>query len=197
MKTLEWQNLFVEQAKFGKNLFTLTELANASGVPRSSLNVELSRLVKYGVATRYANGLYGLIGNSVSLEQLLSTMDPHAYVTGAHALMRHGLVTQVPIAIACFTNRRHFRREIQTPAGRMEFICVKAPIYRREVRAIAGPELALCDFVYITLRHGQDPVGLVSYRRLHTLRLSLLGSIVKRYPCTVRRSVAVLVGDKG
>jgi hypothetical protein len=193
MKTREWQRLFQAQARLGKLLFTPTELANASGVPGSRVCVELTRLVKYGVAVRQAKGLYSLAGNPVPLEQLLPGLDPHAYVTGAYALLRQGLVTQAPTVITTFTTRRHFRREIQTPAGRIEFVCVKPPVYRREVQTIAEPELALCDFAYLALRRGLNPAGLFTFRRLNSLKRPLLDRIAKRYPATVRRQVVALV----
>jgi predicted transcriptional regulator of viral defense system len=193
MKTRDWQNLLGAQAQLGKTLFTLTELANLSSTPRHIVNVEMTRLVKYGVAVRYAKGLYGLTASAVSVEQLLASMDPHAYITGAYALMRHGLVTQVPTVVTCFTTRRHFRREMVTPAGRIEFVCVKPPVYQNEPSTIAGPEQALCDFVYISLRRGQSPTGLLTFRGPERLKLSELNRIVKRYPATVRRQVATIV----
>jgi len=193
MKTRDWQNLLTEHARSGKTLFTVTELANASGMPRRRVNVEMARLVKYGAVARHARGLYGPAGTSVPLERLLHGLDPYAYVTGAYALMQNGLVTQVPSVITCFTTRRHSRRETQTPVGRIEFVCVRPPIYRGDVQHIAGPELALCDFVYITLRRGMNPASLVTFRRLHSLKKSLLIRTAKRYPATVRRQLAAIV----
>ena len=193
MKTREWQKLLSEQVRLGKTLFTVTELANASGAPRRVVNVEMGRLVKYGVVVRHAKGLYGLAGTSVPLEALLGRLDPHAYVTGAYALMRHGLVTQVPAVIHVFTTRRHSRTEVQTSEGRIEFVCVTPPIYRREVQFIAGPELALCDYVYIARRRGLNPATLVTLRHLQNLKKPLLMRTLKRYPATVRRQVAAMV----
>ncbi|MFH0983245.1 MAG: hypothetical protein V2A79_17130 [Planctomycetota bacterium] len=193
MKTRDWQKLFGEQSRLGKQLFTTTELANATGTPRRVINVEMVRLVRYGVVNRYARGLYGLPEN-VSLEKLVAALDPYAYVTGMYALVRHGLVTQVPAVVTCFTVRRHYHREWETPAGRIEFVCVKPPVYRREVEGTAGPEQALCDFVYLALRRGTDPRSLATFRRLTTLKPSLLSRVVKRYPSTVARCVAVLPG---
>jgi hypothetical protein len=192
MKTREWQSLFSAQAGLGKTLFTLTELANASGVPRRTVNVEMARLVKYGVVVRHAKGLYGLAGISVPLETVLRGLDPHAYVTGAYALMRHGFITQVPTVITAFTTRRHSRPDVQTPDGRIEFVCVKPPIYRRETGFIAGPELALCDYVYIARRRGMNPTALVTFRHLRDLKKPLLTRTLKRYPVTVRQQVAEL-----
>ena len=193
MNTRRWQNLLAEQARLGKVLFTLTELANAAGVPGHIVNVEMTRLVKYGVAVRYAKGLYGLAGSLVLPDQLVPFMDPHAYITGAYALMKHGVVTQAPTVITCFTSRRHYRREMQTPVGRIEFVCVKPPIYRREVRTVAGPELAICDFVYMALRRGMEPTALLTFRRLQHLSNSVLARSVKQYPATVGPCIATLV----
>lgn len=193
MKMREWQKLFSEQARLGKSLFTVTELANASGAPRPVVAVEMARLVKYGVVARYAQGLYGLAGTVVPAEKLLHSRDPHAYITGAYALMQHGLITQVPTVITAFSSHRHTRREIPTPAGRIEFVCVKPPVYRREVMSMAGPELALCDFVYLARRRGMDPAALATFRRLKKLRRAVLARAAKRYPSTVKRCVSALV----
>jgi len=192
MKTRTWQEFFAGQSKNGKILFTLTELANVAGVPRRIVNVEMTRLVKYGVVTRYSKGLYGRCGENVLPEQLLPCMDSHAYVTGVYALMRHGLATQVPTVITCFTTRRHYRRVTQTMIGRIEFVCVKPPVYRHAAGVIAGPEQALCDFVYMTLRRGVDPASILTLRRLQCLQRVVLVRTVKRYPVTVRRKVAAL-----
>ena len=196
MKTRDWQRLLGEQVEVGKTLFTLTELANASGAPRRVVTVEMARLVRYGVVVRHAKGLYGLAGTSVPLETLLRGLDPHAYVTGAYALMRHGVVTQVPAVIHAFTARRHSRTEVQTPEGRIEFVSVAPPIHRRGVKFIAGPEMALCDYVYIMRRRGMNPATLVTLRHLRTLKKPLLMRTLKRYPATVRQQVAAMVEGK-
>ena len=189
MKTRDWQKLLAAHAREGKTLFTPTELANLSGVPRRLLNVELSRLVKYGVLTRFAQGLYGLPGQTVPPERLLGNLDPHAYVTGHYALLRHGVVTQAPSAVTGFTSRRHFRRLIVTPAGQLEFVTVRPPVYRRDDRGMAGPEQALCDWVYLSRRRGHDPVGLLTFRRLSGFRPAVLARLLRRYPGTVAKTV--------
>lgn len=194
MKTRVWQSLLAAQAQLGKTLFTLTELANLSGAPRLNVNVEMTRLVKYGVIVRHAKGLYGLSDRDVPIEQLLASMDPHAYVTGAYALMRHGLVTQVPTVVTCFTTRRHFRREMQTSAGSFEFVCVKPPVYHSAPTGLADPEQALCDFVYISLRRRQNPTGLLTFRGLERLKRGSLSRTAKRYPATVGRCLTAIAG---
>jgi hypothetical protein len=190
MNTREWQRLLAEHAKQGKLLFTVTELANASGVPRGAVNVEMARLVKYGVVVRYARGLYGLPDTTVPPEKAVQSLDALAYVTGAYALMRHGLITQVPSVITAFTTQRHFNRELQAPVGRLRFVCVQPPVYSYRASGMAEPEQALCDFVYLCRRRGTDPSSLVTPRGRGKLRKKVLARIVKRYPATVGWSVA-------
>jgi hypothetical protein len=197
MKARDWQQLLAVQARQGKALFTPTELANVSGVPRRILNVELTRLVKCGVLARYAQGLYGLPDRPVPLELLLGHLDPHAYVTGMYALMRQGFVTQVPAMVSCFTSRRHFNRLMETPDGRLEFVTVRPPIYRREAQGMARPEQALCDFVYLALRRGHDPAALLTFRRLNAFKPSRLARLLKRYPSTVGTCVWRILNAEG
>jgi len=193
MKMREWQGLLLAQARLGKTLFTLTELANLSGTPRPVVTVEMGRLVKYGIVIRHVKGIYGLAEQAVPMEQLLSCIDPLAYITGAYALMRHGLATQVPTVATCFTTHRHFKREMETPAGRFQLVCVKPPVFRDTPSGLAGAEQALCDFVYLALRRGQKPAGLLTFRGLDRLNQARLNRIVTRYPGTVRRQLTMLL----
>ncbi len=191
MKVLEWQRYFENQHKLNsKTVFSVAELANVSGTSAHNLNIELARLKKKGVIVRYAVGRYGLPG-IVSIEELVSSLDPDAYVTAAYALYMHGLITQVPIEIICFTQRRHNRSRIRlTSMGKITFVCVKPAIYSLpQKRALALPEQALCDFVYIMRRRGVTPESQVTFRRLQDLSHSVLSALVSRYPKAVRRNL--------
>lgn len=192
MKTLDWQR-FLETLRQQKDkaVFTVTELANAVHRVPSTLNVELGRLCRRGVLVRYAQGRYGLPG-AVSPEALLPSFDAFAYITGAFALHRHNLVAQVPIGIVCFTNRRHNRSRVrQTPVGRFTFVCVRPPIYARPSEGqLAGPEQALCDYLFLSRRQGITATSQVTFRRLDTLSASALQDCAARYPKTVRRALS-------
>jgi len=123
MRAWQWREYF-EQAerRDRKTVFTVTELANIARAAPRSLNVQLWRMVRQGVITRYANGLYGLPGR-VGAEELAGFMDSGAYITGLWALSHHNLVTQQPTRITCFTNRRHNRSRIRkTPIGTFSFV---------------------------------------------------------------------------
>jgi len=194
MKARVWQRFMDEQRRqHGKTVFSVTELANVAGVSLHALNVELGRLLRQGVILRYARGKYGLPGIE-SPEDLLPDLDSNAYITGAYALYRRGLITQAPAEIMCFTNRRHNRSRVRaTPVGRFTFVCVKRGIYALpEDGLIAGPEQALCDFVYVLSRRGIEPRALVTFRRMDTIGWKAIDALSRRYPASVAQRVREL-----
>lgn len=199
MKARDWR-AFLEAQRAGhrKALFTVTELANAAGVGRNALNVELSRLLRQGIVLRYAHGLYGLPG-AVTVDDLLPAIDAHAYMTGLHALHRHHLVAQIPTAITCFTDRRSPRARVRpTPVGRLVFVCVRSRVYHPPAGGpMAGPEQALCDFLYLCRRDGIAPSSQVTFLDLGRLQKGLLLEFAERYPSTVIGELRDLTGGPG
>lgn len=195
MRANAWQKFLEEQRHWhGKVLFTVTELANVAGTSRAALNVELSRLREQEIIVRYTQGLYGLPG-AVSPEVLVPAIDPHAYISGHYALYRHHLVTQVPVAITCFTDRRSPRaQERITPVGRLVFVCVRSRVYFPVSEgAVAPPAQALCDYVYLSRRHGTVPEALVTFRNLGRLQAADVRRVLARYPITVQKHVERLL----
>ncbi len=192
MKALEWVRFFnMQRERHGKNVFTVAELANVASTSPAVMNVELGRLVKQGVIRRWVPGRYGL-PDGVTAAELATAIDADAYVTGAYALAAHGLITQVPLEIDCFTRRRHNRsRRRRTPLGSLVFVCVSPRIHREpEQRGMATAEQALCDLLYLLRRRGLDPRSLYTFRNLD--RLSIPQALLARYPITVQRAVRSL-----
>ena len=132
---------------------------------------------------------------AVPPEILVPAIDSHAYITGHYALLVHGLVTQVPTVITCFTDRRSPRaRQRRTPVGRLLFICVRSKVYcPMPHRAIAPAAQALCDYVYLCRRGGVAPEALVTLRNLSRRETPDLADILARYPITVERHVERLL----
>jgi predicted transcriptional regulator of viral defense system len=195
MKANVWRKYLEEQRdRHEKVLFTVTELANVAGASRAAVNVELTRLRQQEIIAKYAHGLYGLPG-AVTPQVLVPAIDSHAYITGHYALYRHHLVTQVPVIITCFTDRRSPRaRERVTPVGRLVFICVQSAVYFPvSDGAIASAAQALCDYVYLSRRQGTAPEDLVTFRNLDRLRDADFSSILARYPNSVREHVERLL----
>lgn len=188
MQAIDWQKTLQEQRdKYGKVVFTVTELSNISSLVPKSLKGALARLVQRGIMQHYTKGRYGLPG-AVRIEDLVPSIDPAAYVTGMYALYQHQLITQAPTEVTCFTNHRHNRSRVRgTPLGRIVFICVTGPVYSHpQKNIIISPEQAVCDFVHLCRKRGISPSDIVTFRNLHHLDSDLLQGRLKKYPATVK-----------
>jgi hypothetical protein len=195
MKASEWQqSLQMYREHHGKVVFTPTELANISGQSMPGLKNALRRLCSRGILQQYVPGKYGLPG-AVQIENLVSSVDTGAYITGLYALYRHGLVNQIPRRVHVFTNRRHNRSRLRrTEFGVLVFVCVKEPVYALpKDSSVAGPEQSLCDFVYLMRRQGLSANSLVSFGALRKLDNTEMEGHLARYPKTVEREVGRLI----
>lgn len=198
MKALAWQKYLQVQYKlYNKTIFSVAELANVAGTSAHNLNVELARLEKHGIIIRYTTGRYGIPGIASAVE-LVSSLDPDAYVTAAYALYLHGFITQVPTEIVCFTKRRHnISRVRPTPLGKITFICVKPALYSLPAQSpVSSPEQALCDFIYVMRRRGVSPQSQVTFRKLENINSSVLLETAARYPGTVRKNLQIIFSGK-
>ncbi len=158
------------------------------------MNVELARLRNQEIITRYAHGLYGIPG-AVTPQVLVPAIDSHAYITGHYALYGHNLVTQMPVIITCFTDRRSPRaRRRVTPVGRLVFVCLRSEVYSPvSDGVIAPPAQALCDYVYLARRQAAAPEALVTFRNLARVRDADFSRILARYPGSVQKHVERLL----
>jgi hypothetical protein len=193
MRAVEWVRFLSDQkTRHGKGVFSVTELANVADVSPAVMNVQLGRLVRRGVIRRWVPGRYGL-PDGVKPEELARAIDSAAYVTGSYALARHGLITQQPREIECFTTRRHNRsRRRSTPLGVLVFMCVNSRIYECPPHGtMAPPEQALCDLVYVLRRRALDPRSLYTFRGLE--QFTIPPDVRERYPRSVQRVIDALV----
>lgn len=196
MKAREWSSYLERQRRvYGKRLFTITELANAAGASSDGFYVELSRLRDYGIIQRYGRGIYGLPGID-SPEILLAQLDPRAYITASYGLYLHNLISQVPVQIIAFTDRRHGRSRIRrTPAGTFRFVTVSPPVYRPPEQGLVAPAAqALYDYYYISRKEGVDPKTRVSFRGLDRISPGRIEELALSYPRTVGRMIRKELG---
>jgi hypothetical protein len=195
VKANAWREYLKEQReRYGKVLFTVTELTNVACVPRIALNVQLARLRRQKIIVRYAHGIYGT-PDAVSPQVLVSAIDSHAYITAHYALYAYQMVAQLPTAITCFTNRRSPRAQKRvTPIGHLVFVCVISNVYLPVPEgAMASPAQALCDYVYLSRRRGAEPEALVTFRNLGQIQPTDLHPILMRYPVSVQNHVKRLL----
>lgn len=191
MRAIDWQKFLQDQRdRYGKVVFTRTELANVSSLDPASLKVSLPRLINSGVIQRYTKGRYGLVG-SATAEALVPSLDSTAYITGIYALYVHNLINQAPVEITCFTSRRHNRSRVrETSVGRIVFVCIEGSVYRHPGNScVASPEQALCDYFYITRKRGVAGGNIVTFRNLDRLNTDQLEENLQRYPATVKREM--------
>ena len=195
MKANTWRKYLEEQReRHGKVLFSVPELANVACTSPTALNVELARLRQQEIIVRYAHGLYGMPG-TISPQALVAAIDSHAYITGHYALYEYQMVTQMPVTITCFTDRRSPRAQKRvTPIGRLVFVCVRSNVYQSVADgAIAPPAQALCDYVYLSRRRGAEPEALVTFQNLERIRSADLSPIFARYPVSVQKHIERLL----
>lgn len=158
--------------------------------------VELNELVER-LEVRHAHGLYGMPG-VVSPQSLVLAIDSHAYITGHYALYAQQMVTQAPVAITCFTDRRSPRaRQRSTSVGRLVFVCIRSSVYLPVPEgAVAPPPQALCDYVYLSRRYGVEPEALVTFRNLQQIRAEAFAPILPKYPGSVQKHVERLLHQR-
>jgi hypothetical protein len=194
MTSVQWIKLLERQSRdFNKLVFAITELTALSGLKRPSLSVQLSRLTKAGVFIRYGHGLYGI--QEYPPELIIGYLDAAAYCTGHYALFKHGFITQMPTVVACFTNRHHGRsRIVSAGANTFEFVMPGAGIYRHPVSsALASPEQAFCDFIFICRNRGITPDSVVTMRKTANLNKKEIERLLENYSNTVHEEALRLL----
>lgn len=165
MRVEEWLDLF--RANRGKRLFSLSDLALLTGDRRSSLTVQLSRLVSSGIIERPARGWYANPLSPPSDEEVAMVIRRPSYLSMEYALSRHGVLSQRSQVLTLVTTRLPYT--FRSGGGVFEYHQVKRSLFRG-YRAegdvlVAGPEKALLDLVYVRHVRGRD-MGLGSLASL-------------------------------
>ncbi len=156
MKVDEWLDLF--RANRGKRLFSLSDLVLLTGDRRSSLSVQLSRLVASGVIERPARGWYANPFTPPSDEEVAMVIREPSYLSLEYALSRHGILSQQARVLTLVTTRLPYT--FRTGDRVFEYHQVKRSLfrgYRREGEVlVAEPEKALLDLIYVRYVRGRD-----------------------------------------
>ena len=152
-------SVFAKLREIGAPTVTTREAAAALRVSTSSASRALRTLAERGLAWRIRHGLWSLADRTADPRLLASEITrPHpAYISFASALAAHGVIDQIPREIALASTSRPKR--VETSQG--IFVVHRVPprlfggFDLKEGVAIATPEKALFDFVYVSRASGR------------------------------------------
>ena len=149
MKVDEWLNFFKNNKK--KKLFSLSDLAQLTGENKSSLSVQLTRLVKTNVISRIAPAWYENPFAPPSIEETAMVIRYPSYLSLEYALSKQGILSQTVHTLILVTTKLPYT--YKTDRAVYEYHQIKKSLfwgYKREGTVLtAEPEKALLDMIYI------------------------------------------------
>jgi len=149
VKVDEWLNFFKNNKK--KKLFSLSDLAQLTGENKSSLSVQLTRLVKTNVISRIAQMWYENPFATPSIEETAMVIRYPSYLSLEYALSKQGILSQTVHTLILVTTKLPYT--YKTSKAVYEYHQIKKSLfwgYKREGTVLtAEPEKALLDLIYI------------------------------------------------
>ena len=171
----------------GKNFYTVSDLAKATGLAKPSLYVFLARWTKAGLLRRLGTGFYGLPDVAPDLERLGNEYCFPSYLSFESALARFGVLSQSPYVLSFATPRRS--RRLKLSWIEIEYRQLRTELffgYELENGVyVALPEKALCDQLYMKSL-GRAELDVPSLN-LSPIRKSVLAEFLQRFPERTRR----------
>jgi hypothetical protein len=179
---------WVAALRSAKALFRLGELARLAGHSEQAARQAAHRLVRRGWLTRVGKGLYANMlrpEGPPTAEEAASVLYPPEYISLSSALFAHGIADQAPHVLTCVTTNK--TKRFRTGLGEIVYQHIKPPLFfgysLEQGIAMARPEKAALDFVYLELQNGRAPS--LDEWNWHELDLARLRSWTRRYPGTV------------
>lgn len=149
MKVDEWLNFFKQHKE--KKIFSLSDLVQLTGEDKSSLSVQLTRLVKAGVISRAAQVWYENPFMPPSFEEVAMVVRYPSYLSMEYALSKHGILSQAVYTLTLVTTKLPYT--YRTDRAIYEYHQVNQSLfwgYLKEGTVLtAEPEKALLDLIYI------------------------------------------------
>ncbi len=156
MKVDDWIDLFRENRN--KRLFSLSDLVLLTGDDRSSLSVQLSRLVRSGMIERPIRGWYSNPLAPPTEEELAMVVRRPSYLSMEYGLARRGILSQAIHVYTLVTTRLPYT--FRSGPRVLEYHQVKKDLfwgYEREGNVlVAEPEKALLDLIYVRFVRGRS-----------------------------------------
>lgn len=197
----EWLDLF--RGNRGKGLFSLSDLVLLTGDRRSSLTVQLSRLVASGVIERPARGWYANPFAPPSDEEVAMVIRRPTYLSMEYALSRSGILSQRVHVLTLVTTRLPYT--YRSGDAVLEYHQVKRSLFRGYVSEgdvqVAEPEKALLDLIYVRHVRGRDVTrdalgSLVDDMHLEEMDPARMSLHATAFDARTRRVLERLVGDR-
>jgi len=190
MKPLDWPKVLTSEARL-TDVILADEIAAKYKLPVASVWKALSRLADRGLVSRAAKGVYvnRLVRDSAA-EDFIRVLRPPSYVSLESALSHWGLSTQSPVALTCVTTGKP--KEYRTQEFSITFRTISKRLFwgfvekqtRYSKYAIAEPEKALLDWIYLCLQTGVTPsLDEIEFKFVDKQKLIKYAG---KYPGTVR-----------
>jgi predicted transcriptional regulator of viral defense system len=156
--------------KSGRVVFSVAQLANLMGKPKSTAKVYMHRMVKKGIAKKLMRGKISFSEDDYAIASQL--VEP-SYISLDSALLFHELIMQVPASTECVTTKNAIRyRGLGISYHRISprlFYGYKKQRRGDTYAFMAEAEKALIDAVYlnaIAKKHARELAGKMDGRKL-------------------------------
>ena len=156
VKVDEWLGFF--KMHMTKKIFSLHDIVLLSGEKRSSVPVQLSRLVKSGIVERPVRGWYMNPFALPSQEELSMVIRRPSYLSLEYALSRQGILSQNVFTITLVTTKLPY--SYRTGDTVLEYHQIKGSLFWgysvQETVRVAEPEKAFLDLIYVRYVRGKN-----------------------------------------
>jgi predicted transcriptional regulator of viral defense system len=192
-KSLDWTKVLSSEARL-TDVVQVSAIASKYELPLPTVWQALSRLADRSLVSRVAKGIYtNKLVRDTAPEDFIKLLRPNSYVSLESALSHWGLSTQSSIALTCVTTGKP--KEYRTPEFTIIFRTISKRLYwgfiekqtRYSKYAIAEPEKALLDWIYLTLQAGLKPsLDEIEFKAIDKQKLA---KYAVKYPGTVRNTL--------
>lgn len=190
MKVDEWLNFFKQHHE--KKLFSLSDLVQLTGEKKSSLSVQLTRLVQANIVQRAAQFWYENPFNTPSPEEIAMIIRHPSYLSMEYAISKHGILSQAVHTLTLVTTKLPYIYKNQHTT--YEYHQIDKSLfwgYKREGTVLtAEPEKALLDLIYIRYNKNHNftaIASLVNDMSIEELNFKKLQEYSKKFNSTTRK----------
>jgi predicted transcriptional regulator of viral defense system len=190
---IDWINVLTSEARLTDVVLT-GDIAARYKLPTGSVRKALARLTGRGLLSRVTDDVYAnKLVRDIAAADFTRVLRPNSYISLESGLSHWGLSTQSSVALTCVTTGKP--KEYRTPEFTIIFRTISKRLYwgfiekqtRYSKYAIAEPEKALLDWIYLTLQSGLKPsLDEIEFKPIDKQKLSKYAA---KYPGTVRNTL--------